>query len=370
MVKKNRDDFLETTKRALAQRANYRCSFPSCGKPTSGPSDESLSAYVNIGVAAHIYAAAPGGPRYDAEMLSQARSDIANAIWLCQTHSRLIDEDHVAFPAEKIQQMKADHEGRIRSEIHGTATNSPILDFVAVGPNLVFTGELIGSEGAAWNFRIDHFLIGDLTTLIQFSENFNRTPLYDRFVLINAIGDGRELAEAPAWKKINTGYVLSVQVLESFPRISASELPTDWAINERNDIFAVNGDIATVAGIDALPQKIRLCLSTLKGEMPFNPTFGTRIKEYFDLFKDSPWLPRLIKLEAIRMASIPYRDTLNSEPYTPLRCVLRVRNIEQLPDRLGDWTPFRFNLDLEGVGAWQTDLPVFIPYGERPTSSQ
>lgn len=61
MKKKNRDDFSNNTKSALAARANYRCSYPDCNNITCGPSNESSTAINSIGVAAHIYAAAPGG---------------------------------------------------------------------------------------------------------------------------------------------------------------------------------------------------------------------------------------------------------------------------------------------------------------------
>jgi hypothetical protein len=58
-----RDEFSESTKRFVALRAGHRCSFPGCLQGTVGPSDESPTAITNIGVAAHICAAAPGGIR-------------------------------------------------------------------------------------------------------------------------------------------------------------------------------------------------------------------------------------------------------------------------------------------------------------------
>ena len=38
---------------------------------------------IDTGVAAHICAATIGGPRYKAEMTTEERKDINNAIWLC-----------------------------------------------------------------------------------------------------------------------------------------------------------------------------------------------------------------------------------------------------------------------------------------------
>ena len=102
----SRDDFPEATKRALAARVNHRCSKPDCGAPTSGPQVEPDKA-LNVGVAAHIRGAAPGGPRYDPTMTSEQRADIANGLWLCQTCAKLVDNDQVRFTAVALQGWKA-----------------------------------------------------------------------------------------------------------------------------------------------------------------------------------------------------------------------------------------------------------------------
>jgi hypothetical protein len=59
---------------------------------TVGPKLDPKSA-LNIGVAAHIAAAASRGRRYDPAMTAEERSDISNGIWLCQNHAKLIDSD-------------------------------------------------------------------------------------------------------------------------------------------------------------------------------------------------------------------------------------------------------------------------------------
>lgn len=362
MARSNRDDFSDKTKIALALRANYRCSL--CDIATSGPGEESPSAVVKIGVAAHIHAASSGGRRYLTDMAPEQRSDITNGIWLCANHSTEIDEDETRYTADFLRQKKSEHERRVSAEFSGVAIPGADLDFLVIGQDLVCIGELIGTDGIEWRLRIDHFFIGDLSTLIKFSERFDRIDPYDRYVLVNALGDGRQLAAAPAWQKIDPGYVVSCQVRESFPRISAHNLPTDLALSDTHDMFVVNGKLATVSGLAALPQKIKMCLSILRGEMLFNRTFGTRIKEYFDLFHDSPWFQRLIQLEVIRMACIPYSDSITQRAYTPLHSVSRVLSIEQLPSEPADnWLPFRFHLEVEGVGPWQCDIPIFVPPG-------
>lgn len=101
----NRDDFSESTKELLAKRAGFRCSNPNCGRPTFGSNVDPNKA-TNIGVAAHICAAAPLGPRYDSEMTSKERKSPSNGIWLCQSCSKLIDSDPLRYTRETLYAWK------------------------------------------------------------------------------------------------------------------------------------------------------------------------------------------------------------------------------------------------------------------------
>src|SRR6266480_22469 len=97
---KSRDDFPQSVKDKARMRVNGRCSNPDCRVPTGGPSHESPSAVNNIGKAAHITAAAPGGPRYDPQMQPTHRKSIHNAIWLCANCADNIDNDTATFTIE------------------------------------------------------------------------------------------------------------------------------------------------------------------------------------------------------------------------------------------------------------------------------
>lgn len=112
-MKSARDEFSEKVKRALADRVGWVCSFPGCGASTSGPSHDSSEKSVRNGVAAHICAAAPGGPRYDPGMTSEERSSIENAIWMCPGHGALIDKDG-AYSVADIKSWKVAAENRAR----------------------------------------------------------------------------------------------------------------------------------------------------------------------------------------------------------------------------------------------------------------
>jgi hypothetical protein len=360
MAANNRDDFSEKTKRALAQRANYRCSH--CGIATSGPSDESPDAVVSIGIAAHIHAAAPGGARYIEAMTPQERSHISNGIWMCANHSVLIDRDRARYSADVLIRMKLEHEQHVSRAISGSHMIAGQNDFIALGPDLVFSGELAATTAHEWRIRIDHFLIGDLHGLVSFIERFDQTDAYDRYVLVNALGDGRQLLDAPSWEQSTGGFVISCRVSPAFPRTNAHCLPADIALDEARDWFAVNGDIAVIYGLESLPQKISTCLSTMRGESPYDPTLGSRIATFFEQLEGTPWLPRLIMLEVIRLACIPWRDKIMGGEYTPMQSIRRVLAIEQIEgSSSADWRRFRIVLDVEGVGPWQCDVPVFVP---------
>jgi len=106
-----RDEFSGAVKTVLAQRAAGRCSNQDCGAVTSGPGADPDSA-VNVGVAAHITAASPCGPRYDPALTPAARAAAPNGIRLCHTCAKLIDTDLTLYTADLLRQWKARAEGR------------------------------------------------------------------------------------------------------------------------------------------------------------------------------------------------------------------------------------------------------------------
>jgi hypothetical protein len=132
-----RDDFTTKAKDALARRAGMRCANPECRKPTSGPHDEQDRA-VNIGVACHIAAASPGGPRYIGAMSTEERRSIDNGIWLCQNCAKLIDSDDSRFSVDTLIQWKRLAEERARSNIEEGYSSTSALP--AIG-TLVVTAE-------------------------------------------------------------------------------------------------------------------------------------------------------------------------------------------------------------------------------------
>ncbi|WP_284990235.1 hypothetical protein [Arthrobacter sp. efr-133-TYG-120] len=161
-----RDDFMDKTKIALGSRVGYLCSNPNCQGATVGPSEDRVTGIARTGDAAHITAASPGGPRYDAELTSSQRADSANGIWLCKPHASLVDSNHSRYSvgllhawknrAEDLARIKQGgvgnsntttlfaHEQRLATDDNERAAKAQITDWLSdffddVGAKQVFT---------------------------------------------------------------------------------------------------------------------------------------------------------------------------------------------------------------------------------------
>ncbi|WP_131224909.1 hypothetical protein [Achromobacter marplatensis] len=110
-----RDDFPIAVKRLLAERVGHRCSRPDCDVPTAGAATG--GGVSSIGTAAHITAAAPGGPRYDSKLTPAQRAHADNGIWLCANHGREVDSDHHRFSIQQLREWKREAEERSSSRI-------------------------------------------------------------------------------------------------------------------------------------------------------------------------------------------------------------------------------------------------------------
>lgn len=109
-----RDDFSEPVKRRLALRAAHRCSNPDCRHFTIKPNDSGGA--ISSGVAAHICAAAVGGPRHDASQAPEERAAQSNGIWLCHTCSDFVDKDSSKYPVELLRGWRTQHEQWVTNE--------------------------------------------------------------------------------------------------------------------------------------------------------------------------------------------------------------------------------------------------------------
>jgi hypothetical protein len=111
-----RDDFTQRTIADTAKAVGYRCSNPDCQRLTVGSNAEH-DGVINLGVAAHITAASPGGPRYDDTADAETRKGKDNCIWLCQDCAKLIDSNPEHFTVTLLQDWKHGAEKRTFREL-------------------------------------------------------------------------------------------------------------------------------------------------------------------------------------------------------------------------------------------------------------
>ena len=116
----SRAEFSSATKKIIAERAGYQCSVLNCGRLTVGPGPGQAQV-VNVGMAAHIYAASPGGPRGTGGLSPEERSSPENGIWCCYTHGKAIDSDSGSvYTVAQLKAWKRLHEARKSAELTGT----------------------------------------------------------------------------------------------------------------------------------------------------------------------------------------------------------------------------------------------------------
>jgi len=145
----SRDDFSKLTKETLAKRVGFRCSNPKCKKLTSGP-QTAVTGVTNIGVAAHITAAAFGGPRYNASISEKQRASIVNGIWLCQSCAKLIDSDTSRYSSKLLNKWK--HQAEESARIQLESSTSFFTDKQVAMKECKYTRVLLPEANAARQF--------------------------------------------------------------------------------------------------------------------------------------------------------------------------------------------------------------------------
>lgn len=197
----------------MAHRAGYRCSKPDCGLATRGAASDD-DGTINVGFAAHITAAAPGGPRYDPKLTKDQRRHHKNGIWLCGTHGKLVDSDESHFTVEELLRWKRLAEHRSFQEVVASKP-SPLGAVLADEEDVKTTFDLLldysksdlaafqqlpgwPSHPIALNLRL---VDGERTKIFPVSGLASGIDLYDQIAVIAAPGTGKtttllQLAEA------------------------------------------------------------------------------------------------------------------------------------------------------------------------------
>lgn len=208
-----RDNFTKITREKLAHLAGYRCSKPDCGVVTRGASADG-NGTIDVGVAAHITAASPEGPRYDPSLTREQRKAVSNGIWLCQTHGRLVDSDESNFTVGVLHLWKELTAQRSFQEVDASK-KSPHLAVLANDADLQTTFNLLLdyskadlasfqrlSAGPAHPIPLNlRMLDGDRTSTFTVSKLALGIEIYEQLAVVAAPGTGKtttllQLAEA------------------------------------------------------------------------------------------------------------------------------------------------------------------------------
>ncbi len=137
---RERDEFAADVKAPLFKRQGGLCANPDCRTLTTA-AHSTNDGSVTTGVAAHICAAAPGGPRYEVSMTRDERRSQKNGIWLCASHAQLIDRDVDQFTPELLRRWKDQAETDARRAMGADADGAT---GVSTGPVLQVSLSLAG----------------------------------------------------------------------------------------------------------------------------------------------------------------------------------------------------------------------------------
>ena len=163
-----------------------RCSNPGCRKLTTGPRNDSHQ-IINIGVAAHITAASPGGPRFNPGLPPEKRKSPENGIWLCQNCAKLADNDPDRYTAELLHYWKSWSEEAALSEIEGQKYTNPYLSDSSAEIEISYKRVHISPERHDYLLEVILFNLGtepissfhvDLEFPSCVIENVEKNPIY------------------------------------------------------------------------------------------------------------------------------------------------------------------------------------------------
>jgi hypothetical protein len=334
-MKKNRDDFTPDNKRVMAERVAWKCSFPRCGKNTVGPNSADHSKKINNGIAAHICAAAPNGPRYDQSMTTEQRKSIENGIWMCRDHGSLIDFDDSEYSVETLKEWKQNAENNAAKSLREPTKELVIAGctFLQLGSELICNVRWSKVNTNSWSFELVSFEIGTLDSLQEYILNFNNLDAHEKYVVIESQGDARLLSE------INLNFeegcqFLDLVVVDKHSATDPNHIGFDLKLTDDGDLCILGG-IQRISGKEAAVQQLSTSMGLIKGEIKDASWLGSKISEYYQRHSNDLILfARLIKLEFIRLSLIPFKSHMGTGQARSLPFVKRFNNVQVLSTEL------------------------------------
>ena len=372
MANRNRDEFTRATKRTLAERVAWRCSFPDCGTNTVGPHSRDEDRSINNGVAAHIHGAAPHAPRYLSDMTTENRRHISNGIWMCRDHGNLIDADFEEYSPDTLRAWRRAAERRAAESLKVPA-NGEFPDgstLLQLGSKNVFHATWNTITNREWTFLLIRPEIGSLETLKDYVSSFERANNADDFVVVESQGDARHIKDIALQRSQLGRQMLRVAVQGRVPPTDPNNVGSDIKVGDDGDIVIEGGDLGMVSGIDAAKQLIMLTLGTPKGRLPWAREVGSVAGQYYAKYRDNlKLLSRLIKMEMIRLALIPVSDGLAGEdPKPSLDFVKRFQNVViSSADLRHGMLDVSVGLEWGNGEHWSGNMPIYVCQDSRST---
>lgn len=141
---------------ALFALSGNECAFPDCDAPVFDQGSV-------VGEIAHIHGRKPSAARYEDVLSDEEINSIENLILLCSPHHKIVDDGPDEFDADRLRQMKKDHESRAAttsSEVPAQLVNAlapPAPDEWRERPGApVFHFDLSSNkpQGQRWTFNV------------------------------------------------------------------------------------------------------------------------------------------------------------------------------------------------------------------------
>ncbi|HEX4954228.1 MAG TPA: HNH endonuclease signature motif containing protein [Thermoanaerobaculia bacterium] len=227
----------DKSRKLLWARSGNRCALCKCELIMKGALETEESGSV-IGDECHIVSLRHGGPRYNPTFSAREVDEYANLILLCKVHHKVVDDQHEAYPAEWLKQLKHGHEEWVRERLGSGGTDSDSLQGRSVDTPYYLIRITSGSElltvvdgMCASSFSCDELLTEDEVRVVGgFLQNLedwgDLAPEFGPgrkvrvgFELTNGI---RELDEQGFW----VFACREIQVLEG----RKSGVPSEWPV--------------------------------------------------------------------------------------------------------------------------------------------
>ncbi|EIK43185.1 putative lysogenic conversion protein [Cellvibrio sp. BR] len=373
--KSTRDEFIPSIKRVMAERVAWRCCFPNCDKITIGPQKGDDTKSLNLGEAAHITAAAADGPRYDANLDRAQRRAITNGIWMCRPHARFIDTDYKEYSAATLLIWKKQAEEMAYQHLMMQSDYRPesSVTLIALGTELLFWGSWKSVIDQCWTFEVSSYLKGDAHNVRSYADNFFNLDENQKFIIVESQGDARQITaplelEFSDSKKVTITIMVSEKTLATPPK----SVGMDLKLGEDGDLVFINGDFATVSGVEAAIQAISILAGTLYGELRTDPGAGSYISDYYRQYHhNEALLARLIKIELIRLSLVPRVKSDGECISPPLSFIKEIVSIGMASTTLErSRLTLELSLILGDETRWKGTLRIFIKTTlESPTVS-